>query len=67
MTKAKFSKAANWNPPPLDWRKFDDPCTPRSRRKKLQGRLGRRQDLADLIFNPEPVCRLAILANDDRE
>lgn len=40
LDKKKPSPA--WEPPPLDWRKFDDPCSPRSREKKLKNRLGRK-------------------------
>ncbi len=27
-----------WEPPPLDWRKFDDPCVPQTKAEKREKR-----------------------------
>lgn len=32
MPKTAPKKSPVWNPPPLDWRKFDDPCRQKSRK-----------------------------------
>lgn len=49
----KKKPAPAWVSPPLDWRKFDDPCSPRSRREKIRNRLGGRpcQCLPDAVVN----------------